>query len=230
MMMNAVRTIAESGRDVIVDNTHLSTRFPTQVRDELGDQFVYEIKDFTVVPLADCVEQDAVRNRLDPPGHVGEVEVRRQYDKGQTLQRLGSAGPGCPAGSTSSTGATGSRRTSRRDAPKALIVDIDGTLALHENRGPYDTSLYHTDELEKRLALILQDLNQRVNADYSFIVLTGRYEEHRDVTDGGSNDNGVYFDELHMRKDGDIETGQPGQARPVQRARPRPLQRDRGVR
>ncbi len=38
ILMDTIRTIAESGRDVIVDGANLSTRFPNQVRDEMGDR------------------------------------------------------------------------------------------------------------------------------------------------------------------------------------------------
>lgn len=203
MMVSAVRSIAESGRDVIVDNTHLSTRFPNLVRDELGDEYEYAIKDFTVVPVAECVENDAVRHRLNPAGHVGEEEVRKAYAKGQSLQkRFG--GPGLPRWL---------EELNRSDniiayapdltLPPAVIVDIDGTLALPTSRGPYDTSRYHTDELEHRLATLIESL-ATTRDPYQIIVLTGRDEEHRDVLFNWLHDHKVYFDEIHMRAQGDM--------------------------
>lgn len=197
MLVNVVRTIAESDRNVIVDNTHLSTRFPNMVRDELGDTFEYRIKDFTVVPLEECVENDAHRNRQNPAGHVGEEEVRRLWQKGQCLQkRFG--GPGLPSWVADLNRDDGIvPYVPDLTLPKAVIVDIDGTLALPKHRGPYDTSRYHTDELEHRLA----DLLERVANDYGYqiIILTGRHEPHRDVLIDWLAEHKVRFDEVHMR-------------------------------
>lgn len=198
MLVNAIRTIAESGRDVIVDNTHLSTRFPNLVRDELGDVYGYRIKDFTVVSAEECVENDAVRTRLNPAGHVGEEEVRRMHAKGQSLQkRFG--GPGLPKWEAELNRSDNIKPyepdTSK---PRAVIVDIDGTLALNTSRSPYDTSRYHTDELEHRLAALIDSLT-RAPESHQVIILTGRSEEHRDVLYAWLTAQRVYFDEVYMR-------------------------------
>jgi predicted kinase len=202
MLISTVRTIAESGRDVIVDNTHLSTRFPNLVRDELGDGFEYEIKDFTVVPLADCIEQDAVRSRLDPGGHVGEEEVTRMWHKAQSLQRR-FGGPGLPDWTEDLNRSDGIVRYKPDPSlPKALIVDIDGTLALANSRGPYDTSRYHTDDLEARLKQMINDL-ARAYEPYQILVLTGRESTFRDVLEEWLETHHVLWDEIHMRPEGD---------------------------
>lgn len=198
MLVNAIRTIVESGRDVIVDNTHLSTRFPNLVRDELGDQHEYAIKDFTVVPLQDCIDQDAVRTRLNPAGHVGEETVRGLWAKGQSLQkRMG--GPGLPRWSAELNRSDGIKPYEPdRTKPRAVIVDIDGTLALSTSRSPYDTSRYHADELEHRLAQLIDSLTT-AREPYQIVVMTGREEGFRDVCVEWLHQHRVAWDELYMR-------------------------------
>jgi predicted kinase len=201
MLINVVRTVAESGRDVIVDNTHLSTRFPDNVREELGDQYEYCIKDFTVVPLETCIEQDAVRHRLDPSGHVGEPEVTKMWHKAQAIQkRFG--GPGMPLWIERLNAPDGIEPyVPDRTLPDAVVIDIDGTYALPVSRHPYDSSQYHTDELERRLAALVDKLAD--NHGFQIIVLTGREEKFRDVTLDWFNDKKAYLDELWMRPEGD---------------------------
>jgi predicted kinase len=203
ILISTVRQIVESGRDVIVDNTHLSTRFPSSVRDELGDGHHYQIKDFTDVPLETCILRDRYRAEADPHAYVGRDAVAKMHAKGVTLRaRFG--GPGMPLWADELNQSDGIEPYEPdKRLPKALIVDIDGTLALHVNRGPYDTSRYETDELERRLARILSDLHDIAADGYYLLLLTGRYEEHRAVTSSWLSDNRFSYDELHMRSDGD---------------------------
>lgn len=202
MLLNCVRSIAGSGRDVIVDNTHLSTRFPDLVRDELGDEHYYALEDFTVVPLETCIRQDKVRAEANPSAYVGHDEIIKLHAKGRSLQqRFG--GPGLPRWMSQLNEPDGiDLYVPDPSLPSAYIFDVDGTLALHANRGPYDTSRYYTDVLEQRLATIASSLREDPR-DYRILVLTGRYEEHRSVTEHWLDENGFQFDELHMRADGD---------------------------
>lgn len=56
--------------------------------------------------------------------------------------------------------------------PKAIIVDIDGTIALRENRSPFDYEKVNTDKVDHRMAQLLQSLIK--NCDYEVIFVTGR--------------------------------------------------------
>lgn len=203
MLIEVIRGIVESGRDVIVDSTHLTTRFPAQVREELGDEFEYAIKDFTGIDLATCVEQDAVRSRLDPGGHVGEEAVTRLHQKGRSLQKK-HGGAGLP-GLVDELNKPDGIEPYKPDLtlPKAVIFDIDGTLAIANSRGPYDTSRYHTDDPEHRLTGLLNNLRQAYEP-HAIVGLTGRDEAHRAVTEEWLERHQVHWDELWMRPEGDM--------------------------
>lgn len=87
MLLDVIRTIAESGRDVIVDGPNLSTRFAYQVRDGLGDEHDYAIQDFTGKPVEFCIDNDRNRYTKNPWAYVGSDEVIKSWDKGQALRR-----------------------------------------------------------------------------------------------------------------------------------------------
>lgn len=86
--------------------------------------------------------------------------------------------------------------------PWAILVDIDGTLAHMTDRGPYDTSLYHTDEVDSTIATLAYLWGSRTNA--KVILMSGRSEDFREVTHNWLLDNRVHYDELYMRPSGDL--------------------------
>lgn len=92
--------------------------------------------------------------------------------------------------------------------PRAIICDIDGTLALIGNRNPYD----YTDVINDQPNFpIIGILNTHVFLDNlnphwertRIILMTGREETCREDTEKWLDHNGVIFDELYMRPEGD---------------------------
>ncbi len=85
---------------------------------------------------------------------------------------------------------------------KAIIVDLDGTLALLD-RDPYATELCAGDKLNKPVAEVLWHFK-----DYKILIVTGREDSHKDITEKWLKDNNITYDELCMRAVGDhITTG-----------------------
>lgn len=86
---------------------------------------------------------------------------------------------------------------------ECIIVDVDGTLAhiAGENpRSPYDGSRAHEDILDDAVANVT---GMAYKNGYKVIILTGRSEEHLEVTKQWLEANGVNYDEIYSRKDGD---------------------------
>ncbi len=80
--------------------------------------------------------------------------------------------------------------------PNAVICDIDGTLAHMNGRSPYDPTKYHEDikdDFVHRLFSLLTS-NGEVR-----IIVSGRSDEHRGVTEKWLKDNGVTYQCLFMR-------------------------------
>lgn len=80
--------------------------------------------------------------------------------------------------------------------PNAVICDIDGTLAHMNGRSPYDPTKYHEDtkdDFVHRLFTLLTSNGE------TRIIVTGRPEEYREVTEKWLHDNGVTYNHLFMR-------------------------------
>jgi hypothetical protein len=82
---------------------------------------------------------------------------------------------------------------------RALICDLDGTLAHMANRGPFDWDKVYSDTLDIAIA----DLLRRYGIDHTILLVSGRSDECRDLTLKWLLDNRVFYDLLFMRKQGD---------------------------
>jgi predicted kinase len=88
---------------------------------------------------------------------------------------------------------------------EAYIFDIDGTLALMGDRSPYDTG--HTllnDEANRPVVHVYKELQFAANGGLSIILLSGRSEDAREVTEQWLEDKGIVYDKLYMRASGDM--------------------------
>jgi hypothetical protein len=78
----------------------------------------------------------------------------------------------------------------------AIVVDIDGTLAEHVARSPYDYTRVHTDRVYDNIKRIV---NMFSNDGYEVIILSGRPDSCRFETLEWLRDNEIQFDDLRMR-------------------------------
>lgn len=83
----------------------------------------------------------------------------------------------------------------------ALIVDIDGTIAdMTGKRGPFEWDKVHLDEPRSFVIDVVNSLSNR----HYVILLSGRDECCRELTEDWLKVNGVDYDELHMRPKDDM--------------------------
>lgn len=83
---------------------------------------------------------------------------------------------------------------------KAVIIDIDGTLAKMNGRSPYDYSKVAEDTLHEDISQIA-----KMFADYGNAILlcSGRPESCREDTEFWLAKHQIHFDQLNMRETGD---------------------------
>lgn len=80
----------------------------------------------------------------------------------------------------------------------AIIVDLDGTLALFNGREPFEFEKCDTDLLNEPVATTVFALAMR-----DVLIVTGRYERVRTQTEAWLDLHGIPYDALFMRRDGD---------------------------
>lgn len=189
----AVRACLAKGFDVIVDNTNLGARSLAPLKTVFSefDDLSFAVHDFTDVPVEECIRRDALR--ADP---VGEEAIRR-LDK----RRQGAAKGGwklTPEWLADRFVPT--PYVPDLSLPRAVLVDIDGTLALRGDRGVYDFE--HCGRDLPNLPVVRAVKTFRLAGD-QIILLSGRGAEFRTQTLNWLVTHDVWFDELHMRPVGD---------------------------
>lgn len=183
----AILAAVDAGFDVVVDNTHLVARLPNRYKRLLATRDVqFEIMDCTDVPVEECIRRDAARARPVGEGLIRDMakQLKGRPFTAEQLNDRPVVEPYVPD----------SRKAN------AVLCDIDGTLALHVGRGPYDLDLCETDLLNAEVARFLA-LADRAND--CIILLSGRQSEYREHTERWLAKHGVAYDELWMRAAGD---------------------------
>ncbi|MCX5380789.1 AAA family ATPase [Streptomyces sp. NBC_00091] len=188
----AVRAAVEDGFDVVVDNTHLTSHIPKRLKAAVAGLATFVVHDFTDVPVEECLRRDAARERP-----VGEEVIRILADKHAKAKK----------GGWRLTAEWLNDQPAVRPyvadpaLPSAVMCDIDGTLALTGDRGPYDFSRCELDLLNEPVRYAL-DAFRRADGD-AIVLLSGRSEEHREQTESWLRRHEVPYDELWMRAAGD---------------------------
>ncbi|MFJ9077298.1 AAA family ATPase [Streptomyces sp. NPDC102278] len=189
----ALLAAVEGGFDVVVDNTHLTPHIPKRLKAAVGGRATFVVHDFTDVPLEECLRRDAARER-----QVGEEIIRILADK-HAKSRKG--GWKLTAEWLNDQPAV-EPYVADPALPSAVMCDIDGTLALIGDRGPYDFTRCELDRLNESVRGAL-DAFRRADGDV-IVLLSGRGEEHRPQTESWLRRHQVPYDELWMRAAGDV--------------------------
>lgn len=215
IQQDSIRTLLRRGHTVVVDDTNLALKHARQfskIAFEEGAEFDV-IDHFLQVPLEECIARDAARDSLK---RVGEKVIRTQYERFGLKRGLQPVPPYEPA-----VDRPGELYVPVEGAPKAILVDLDGTLALMNGRGPFEWDRVLEDDVNLPIAELVEryqasftDRGDRVHV----IFMSGRDEVCRKDTlvwlerdaeliidaDGFDADdrvdNGI---ELYMRPEGD---------------------------
>lgn len=174
-----VTAAIEAGHDVIVHNTHVHARSVNRLRRETAMLCTLAVVDFPT-PIELCKERDA---RREGRAQVGP-EVIDRMAKGLQSGARGWTGHGFLS-PESARAALLSEAPSPvvlpqyqpdTDLPIAAVVDLDGTLAKHNGRDPYDASRCGED-------LFDQTVWTAATAFPHVVFLSGREEKYRPETE-----------------------------------------------
>ncbi|MDQ5951778.1 MAG: hypothetical protein QG639_1059 [Patescibacteria group bacterium] len=86
---------------------------------------------------------------------------------------------------------------------KAIICDLDGTLALMGDRDPFNPKTIENDLLNNPVANILEVYTHQALFEIQIIFITGRFEKYRQQTDLWLKKHHINNYQLFMRKNGD---------------------------
>ena len=84
--------------------------------------------------------------------------------------------------------------------PKAIICDIDGTLAIMGKRSPYDWKSVGIDTVKEDIANIVRTYHSLKNL---VVIFSGREDSCREITEEWLEKNNIPYNLLLMRKAGD---------------------------
>lgn len=187
-----VAAYLKAGKSVVVDATHLEPSFLrkwAKMASQYGAKF--ERVDMPVGEHT-CIERD-VQRALNGQRAVG-YKVIKYFAKRHPVQNW----PDIQAPPTFEP----KQVEWVEGLPVAIIVDIDGTLAHTAGRSPYDYSQVHTDTVDEQIKFLVNVLHRR---GQEILIVSGRDDECREATIQWLNDNGILWDELHMRPTGAVD-------------------------
>ena len=186
----AVRALLDAGKDVVVDATNLRAKFAKQW---YNFGVPVEWRDFPI-SFSEAIYRDDYRSSILRERGVGR-DVIEGFFKSFSINRGTGKLPDPPVAPEAAVAPVFEPVEFIPGLPKAIIVDIDGTLAHMTNRGPYDTSKYADDAIDP----VIRELVNYLAHDYIILVTSGRSENFRKVTSDWLDKHHVQFDRLIMR-------------------------------
>lgn len=181
-----VVALLKAGISVVVDATHLESRFLRQwVRLATLHGAQFERVDVTT-PVDECRRQDHAR-MLDGGRYVGDRAIDRMAKRWpiEKWPDIRGVAPFAP------------QPAQWGDGPAAVLVDIDGTLAHTTGRSPYDYTQVHTDSVDQHVRWLVNALYWR--GDTKVIIMSGRDDTCREATEKWLADKLIQYHQLHMR-------------------------------
>lgn len=184
------------GLDVVVDNMNLSKDSVNEITSVVetfnrntGGKYTIEFKDFLDVPLEVCLERNSNR-----PNPVDEsvVKLTNKTYRSKIVSILNNK-------------MLKNKAVKCENLENCIIVDMDGTLCFNVTGRPF----YGDNEkmLDDAPCDDLIELINRLHLLCEVIILTGRDESAREVTEKWLQKNEVVYDNLIMRKQGDYRKG-----------------------
>jgi predicted kinase len=165
--------------DIIVDDTNLAdNHFNRMMEIAEVNQTSVQVIDFTDISVDECIKRDKKRQN-----YVGEKVIKRMYNQfiAKPLPIIENID----------------------ELPHAIISDIDGTLALHVDRSPFDMERCEEDIVNKTLYGMLQMFK---HFSVHLVLVSGRSDNFREPTERWLKTHKISYDYLFMRSFGDYRS------------------------
>ena len=163
----------EEKRHVIIDDCNLSPTNLARIENLVRGKAEVEVVDFTDVSVDECVARDQKR-----ANYVGEAVIKKMWRQWLVPRNAQTIKPQEDNG-----------------LPKAIICDIDGTLALHNGRDPYDMVKCESDLCNESVREIVEQFSTRGR---HILFVSGREEKYRDLTASWIGNNLAGLTDFHL--------------------------------
>lgn len=176
--------------NVIVDNTNLRAKYINSI----VKRFKYKADiDFRIfdISLDKAMERNSKREKP-----VNDVDMKRMYDEYKVLMDSFVFQPIRVNGRRPNI-----KPVFESNLPSAVIFDVDQTLALMANRGPFDYDKVYKDEPN---LIVTEHVEFHRAKGRKIIVVSGRDGIALKETSEWLDFYGIHYDELLMRPDGDF--------------------------
>ena len=196
LQKDTVKWCLKNGVNVVVDNTNLRLRYVREWRRLAAAHGAdFQVMDFEIHP-DEAIQRDLERARWGGR-YVGADVIRTMAQKFLRDGKL----PPIPDEEEETS--VPEQYAPDRSKPKAIIVDIDGTLALMDGRSPYDLSLVHTDKVNEP---VREAVRHARAAGMTIIFCSGREDSSWNETCLWllQNADGTDRDRIFMRTAGDV--------------------------
>jgi predicted kinase len=182
-----------AGLSVVIDATNLKARVVKEwyaVANKLG--VTVRVHDL-LTPLEECIVRDMKREKK-----VGEDVIRNYND------RFFQKGKLPPVPENIEVEPLGKAYTPNPDLPKAVWVDLDGTVAERVHplapqpvRGPFDEARVGEDAVIEHIAELVRLLH---SAGYKIIIMSGRSTDCQEESERWLIENNIPYDAIFMRR------------------------------
>lgn len=183
-----VKTLLKNGWNVMLDNCHTKSEYIDAHIKQFQDLAQIEFKLFDL-QIEELLIRNAKRTRKVP-----KKVIEKMF---QQLQHLKMKFDFAPIRKTTKNL---EYTTQNPTLPKAIICDLDGTLALMNGRNPFEASRCDEDFLNNPVANVLVNYK---NLGYKIILLSGREDKYEAPTLRFLEIHKIEFDFLLMRKTAD---------------------------
>ena len=166
----------EAGKHVVVDDTNFGKNIAQITELVKGKARVIVDDSFLKVPVEECIRRDLLR-----PKSVGKDVIMSMYNQ---FVRSQITPPIVP----------------NPDLPDAIIVDMDGTLAIMGDRSPFDVSRC---DLDLPNLPVLETVRKWQDSK-TIIIMSGRTDDGKAKTEAWLHKYGVKYQHIYMRATGDM--------------------------
>lgn len=187
-----IYTALNYGKHVIIDATNLNHKRENKIRQWIKDwEREYEsrtgesIRTDVEIKVFDTDYKECIKRDLKRTESVGQAVIKGMYDKYLKPKQI--------------------KMKQNKALPSAIVCDLDGTVAIHVARSPYDFMRCYTDLLNEPIAKIVKKFLYN-NGSPRIIYMSGREDKSYNLTKEWLKKHALWNDNccgLHMRKAGD---------------------------